>query len=85
MIPKYTILTEVHEIKEKIKEETESLTPREKEIINLICKEHSNTEIAEILFISPLTVETHRKNIYRKTKTKTIVGLIKFAIENKLA
>ncbi len=79
-----SILSEIHKENEKIQEETEQLTPREKEIIALICKEHSNTQIAEILFISPLTVETHRKNIYRKTKTKTIVGLIKFAIENKL-
>ena len=80
-----SILSEIHLEKAKIHEETEVLTPREKEIISLICKEHCNTEIADILFISPLTVETHRKNIYRKTKTKTIVGLIKYAIENKLA
>ena len=80
-----SILTEIHQEKKKIQEETDHLTTREKQIISLICKEHSNTEIAEILFISPLTVETHRKNIYRKTKTKTIVGLIKYAIDNKLA
>jgi len=60
------------------------LTPREKEIIALICDELTNTEIADKLFISPLTVETHRKNIFKKTQAKTIVGLIKFAINNKL-
>ncbi len=60
------------------------LTEREKEIIKLIAKEYSNAKIGETLFISERTVETHRKNIFRKTETKTVVGLIKYAIENKL-
>ncbi len=65
-------------------EESVSLTFREKEILKLIAKEYSNLQIAEELFISERTVETHRKNIFRKTNTKSIVGLIKYAIENKL-
>lgn len=71
----------------KLREEEEKahLTPREKEIIKLIAKEYSNAMIAEALFISERTVETHRKNIFRKTNTKNIVGLIKYAMENKLA
>lgn len=60
------------------------LTARELEILNLVAKEYSNEEIAEKLFISERTVETHRRNIFTKTKTKSIVGLIKFAIKNKL-
>ncbi len=60
------------------------LTIREKEILKLIAKEYSNIQIAEALFISERTVETHRKNIFRKTKTKSIVGLIKYAYENNL-
>lgn len=60
------------------------ITKREKEIIQLIAKEYSNAQIAEQLFISERTVETHRKNIFHKVNTKTVVGLIKFAIENKL-
>lgn len=60
------------------------LTKREKEIIQLIAKEYSNAQIANELFISERTVETHRKNIFQKVNTKTVVGLIKFAIENKL-
>ena len=60
------------------------LTEREKEIIKLIAKEYSNAKIGETLFISERTVETHRKNIFRKTGTKTVVGLIKYIIENKL-
>ena len=63
---------------------TGTLTSREKEILNLIAKELSNTEIAQKLFISERTVETHRRNIFTKTKTKSIVGLIKYAIANGL-
>ena len=60
------------------------LTTREKEILNLIAKEFSNIEIADKLFISERTVETHRRNIFTKTKTKSIVGLIKYAIKEGL-
>lgn len=60
------------------------LTARELEILNLIAKELSNEEIANKLFISERTVETHRRNIFTKTKTKSIVGLIKYAIKNGL-
>ncbi len=60
------------------------LTRREKEIIKLIINEEGNKQIADILFISEHTVEAHRKNIFRKTNSKNIVGLIKYAYENKL-
>lgn len=60
------------------------LTPREHEILRLIAEELSNKEIGERLFISERTVETHRKNIFRKTGTHSIVGLMKFAYANKL-
>ena len=58
------------------------LTKRELEILQLIGKEYSNVQIAEELFISERTVETHRRNIFFKTKTKSIVGLIRHAIDN---
>lgn len=60
------------------------LTNREIEIIRLIEKEYSNKMIAEQLFISERTVETHRKNIFRKTETQSIVGLLKYAYEHKI-
>jgi DNA-binding NarL/FixJ family response regulator len=62
----------------------ELLTEREREILNLIAKEYSNKQIAETLFISERTVETHRKNIFRKTNTTSLVGLIKYAFANNL-
>ncbi len=64
--------------------EAAQLTLREIEIIKLIEKEMSNREIADALFISERTVETHRKNIFRKTHTGSVLGLIKYAYEHKL-
>jgi two-component system, NarL family, nitrate/nitrite response regulator NarL len=61
------------------------LTARELEIVKLIVKEFSNKQIAEQLFISERTVETHRKNILRKTGVGSVVGLIKYAYANKIA
>lgn len=68
------------------KKETEEarLTAREIEIVRLIEKEYSNKKIAETLFLSERTVETHRKNIFRKTKTNSVIGLVKYAYEHRL-
>lgn len=60
------------------------LTGREIEIISLIEKEYNNKQIAEALFISERTVETHRKNIFRKTNTNSVIGLVKYAYEHRL-
>jgi DNA-binding NarL/FixJ family response regulator len=68
----------------KPKDEPELLTDRELDVLRLIAKEFSNKAIADKLFISERTVETHRKNIFRKTKTSSLVGLIKFAYEHKM-
>jgi len=62
----------------------EALTTRELEILKLVCEEFTTADIAEKLFISPRTVDTHRKNILEKTQSKTIVGLIKYAFENNV-
>lgn len=69
--------------RKKQKEEAH-LTDREIEIIRLIEKEYNNKQIAEELFISERTVETHRKNIFRKTSTNSVIGLVKYAYEHKL-
>jgi two-component system, NarL family, nitrate/nitrite response regulator NarL len=79
------VLQEMLKASERKKETEEShLTNREIEIVRLIEKEYSNKQIAEELFLSERTVETHRKNIFRKTKTNSVIGLIKYAYEHKL-
>ncbi len=79
------VLQEMLKASERKKESVEThLTNREIEIIRLIEKEYSKKKIAEELFLSERTVETHRKNIFRKTKTNSVIGLIKYAYEHKL-
>ncbi|MBX2932245.1 MAG: response regulator transcription factor [Chitinophagaceae bacterium] len=79
------VLNELHHFSSMQKENEETnLTSREVEIIKLIEKECSNKEIANKLFISERTVETHRKNIFRKTGTSSVIGLIKYAYEHNL-
>ena len=79
------VLNELQHISQRKKENTEAhLTDREIEIIRLIEKEYNNKQIAEALFISERTVETHRKNIFRKTNTNSVIGLVKYAYEHKL-
>lgn len=60
------------------------LSKREIEVLQLVCKEFSNTEIAEKLFLSISTVETHRKNVIAKLGVNNTVGLVKYALKNKL-
>jgi two-component system, NarL family, response regulator NreC len=62
----------------------EILSRRELEVLRLICKEFSNAEIAEKLFLSVSTVETHRKNLIAKLGVNNTVGLVKFALRNNL-
>ncbi len=57
------------------------LSEREKEVLRLIAQEYSNGEIAERLFISIRTVDTHRRNLLEKLQVKNTVGLVKYAIE----
>ena len=61
-----------------------SLSVREREILQLIAQEFSNQQIGDKLFISERTVETHRKNIFFKTQSKSVVGLIQYAIRHEL-
>ncbi len=79
------VLQTLHQIKKNKQENEEAgLTQRELEILQLIEKEYSNKRIAETLFISERTVETHRKNILRKTGTNTVLALVKYAYQHKL-
>ena len=60
------------------------LTKREVGIIRMICHEMSSKEIAEGLFLSELTINTHRRNILRKLELKNVAGIINFAKQNHL-
>lgn len=79
------VLQEMTRASELKKENIEAhITARELEIIQLIEREMSNKQIAEQLFLSERTIETHRKNIFRKTETSSVIGLVKYAYEHKL-
>ncbi|MGD1889255.1 MAG: response regulator [Cyclobacteriaceae bacterium] len=62
----------------------EQLTKREREILQLIAEEFTNQEIAEKLFISPRTVDTHRRNLILKLNVKNTAGLVRYAIKQNL-
>jgi DNA-binding NarL/FixJ family response regulator len=62
----------------------EALTPRELEVVKLVAEAHSNEEIAELLVISPKTVERHRQNIMAKLGMRDRVQLTRYAIRRGL-
>lgn len=70
--------------KKNTTEKQDHLTPRELEIIKYIGEGMTNQEIAAKLFLSPATVDTHRKNILAKLELKNTASLIKYAAENNL-
>lgn len=73
--------------KEKVRptfDHTTPLSEREREVLLLICKEHTTPEIAEMLFLSPRTVDTHRTNILQKTGARNTAGLAVYAITHGL-
>ncbi|MDB4926664.1 response regulator transcription factor [Mucilaginibacter sp.] len=57
------------------------LSHREKQIIELVCKEHNNAEMAQKLYLSPRTIEGHRINLLTKTGCRNTAGLVLFAIK----
>ncbi|MBN9284075.1 MULTISPECIES: response regulator transcription factor [unclassified Flavobacterium] len=61
-----------------------TLTKREKQILEKIANGETTATIAEALFVSPLTVETHRRNLLQKFGAKNVAELIKMAVEYKL-
>jgi DNA-binding NarL/FixJ family response regulator len=58
----------------------ETLTAREREVLHLVAEGHTNAEIADRLFISRRTVETHRANLMRKLSLRTQTDLISYAL-----
>ena len=66
------------------KNELPVLTPREKEILELIAEGYTNPQIAKKIFLSQFTVDSHRKNLLAKLSVKNTASLIRFAVEHKL-
>jgi two-component system, NarL family, response regulator NreC len=60
------------------------LSPREREVFDLLLRDHTNEQIARLLCISVKTVETHRNHILRKLDVHSIAQLIRFAARNQL-
>jgi DNA-binding NarL/FixJ family response regulator len=60
------------------------LTPREKEILELIAEGYTNAQIAEKIFLSQFTVDSHRKNLLAKLNVKNTASLVRLAVERKL-
>lgn len=60
------------------------LSPREREVVQLIAEGKSTKEVADRLGISPKTAETHRTNIMRKLNLHSVTELVRFAIRNKI-
>jgi DNA-binding NarL/FixJ family response regulator len=65
-------------------ENEDNLTAREKEVLQLICKQFNSIEIAEKLFLSNRTVEGHRNNLLLKTGSRNTAGLVLYALKHKL-
>ncbi|MBT2620130.1 response regulator transcription factor [Chryseobacterium sp. ISL-6] len=62
----------------------DDLTDREVDVLKLVCQQLSTKEIADALFISPKTVETHKTNLMIKTCVKNMAGLVIYAVQNNI-
>jgi len=69
---------------EMVKSDATSLTPREREVVQLVAEGRTNKEVATTLNISVKTAETHRTNIMRKLDCHSLSELVRYAIRNKI-
>lgn len=85
---KLTFCNEVSELVTQVSitdlQSTPRLTGREKEIVTLLKQGRSTQEISEVLFLSHLTVQTHRRNLLAKFNVKNVIELLNRIDENKL-
>ena len=70
-------------IKPQFNDEVE-LTPRELQVLRLICKEHTNAEIAEKLFLSQRTIDGYRNKLLTKISARNTAGLVMYAVKSGL-
>ena len=78
MIGKYTDIA-----KRSASSNKKGITKREREVLKLIVEGHTSSEIADVLFISTRTVETHRSNLMNKLELKNTAALVRYAIEEE--
>ena len=80
------VLTDYVQVRNMIEGESplERLSPREREILQLLVEGKSNAKVAEILFLSQKTVETYRSHLMQKLGIGDLPGLVKFAIQHGL-
>ncbi len=67
----------------KMKKSKKHITLREREVLKLLVDGLTSSEIADLLFISPRTVDKHRTNLLKKLDQKNTAGLVRYAIENE--
>jgi len=75
----YLSFEAAHSLRNPLDKELPVLTKREKDVLELIAAGMTNLEIGEKLFISPTTVDTHRKNLMLKFEAKNVAALIHLA------
>lgn len=76
IVSKYVDLAKNTDLKSPVR-----ITKREREILSLIVDGYTSSEIADMLYISPRTVETHRSNLMQKLDIKNTAGLVRYALE----
>ncbi len=74
----------LQEYQKSLGRELPVLTAREKEVLALIAEGYTNPQIAEKIFLSPFTVDSHRKNLLAKLGVKNTASLIRLAVERKM-
>lgn len=74
----------LEEYQKSSRSELPLLTPREKEVLELIAEGYTNPQIAAKIFLSPFTIDSHRKNLLAKLNVKNTASLIRLAVEKKL-
>ena len=78
------MMVEEYELRQQAGDSVQLLTPREQEVLRLIAKGLMNKEIADRLFLSVRTVESHRAKIMHKLRIPNVQGLVRFAVQNAL-
>lgn len=79
-----SLIVEEYEVQHGLVGLADLLSPREQEILRMIARGMMNREIADKLFLSVRTIESHRAKIMRKLKVENVQGLVRFAIDHAL-